>query len=721
MDRFLRKFILSSMLCLMTAVLLLPAGFPTASAQSPANNSPVPVPTPDTFKINNNLTATAQAPKNAKLDSVLAQLAAANLSASAVTDLAEQQLLRVVEDRVQVQIVTGAISLNQVRAIAAHVGGEVTGTAFDDTIVQAWLPINALETVAADPAVRFIRRPPLAQPLGNLQIGQATTEALEVINAPAWHAAGYNGSGVKIAIIDGGFRGYPGLLGSDLPASLTVKNFVDGETEVQVDGATEHGTACAEIIHDLAPGAQLYLVKIATDVDLAEAVAWLIDQKVDLISSSFGFYNVAPGDGAGPLADLVSQARQAGILWVTAAGNDRESHWGGVYVDSDGNGLHEFGDNQEVNCFTSSFEGEDCSTIGFLVTVGLLERINIFLRWNDWAAVDQDYDLHLVRLKNGVWEKVPNGSSANPQTGLPGQTPTEWINFGLDLNGDIGDLFTQYGLIIERVNGNRPVNFELFIPGAGGLLKTKIFLTARSLANLADAPQAITVAALNVQPPYAQEFYSSEGPTNGPGGTAEGGFIKPDLAGFANVSTVSYGAGLFNGTSSATPHVTGAAALVLSAHPTYNPAQLQAFLQGRATDMGEPGRDSQFGYGRLYLGSPAPGVNTPPILTKLPDQRLEPGGSLNPALDLWIYAGDAEDSVEALQFSLSSTPPSAGVTLATNRYININPGLDWPGLATVTVQVRDTGSLTTSNTFAVRATEPGATHTTLIYLPAILK
>jgi subtilisin family serine protease len=135
-------------------------------------------------------------------------------------------------------------------------------------------------------------------------------------------------------------------------------------------------------------------------------------------------------------------------------------------------------------------------------------------------------------------------------------------------------------------------------------------LTARSLANLADSPGAITVAALNVASPYAQEFYSSEGPANGPGGVDTGGFNKPDLAGFANVSTQSYGPGIFNGTSSATPHVAGAAALVLSANPSFNPDQLQSFLEEHSVDMGQTGVDTQFGYGRLYLGNP--------IATELP-------------------------------------------------------------------------------------------------------
>jgi subtilisin family serine protease len=140
---------------------------------------------------------------------------------------------------------------------------------------------------------------------------------------------------------------------------------------------------------------------------------------------------------------------------------------------------------------------------------------------------------------------------------------------------------------------------------------------SRSLANLADAASAMTVAALDVVSPYPLEPYSSQGPTNGPGGAAAGGFIKPDISAYANVSTVSYGtAQPFNGTSSATPHTAGAAALVLDFYPTFSPDQLQTFLQNRAVDLGVAGKDSIYGAGRLYLGAPPqPTVYLPYIKT----------------------------------------------------------------------------------------------------------
>jgi subtilisin family serine protease len=532
-------------------------------------------------------------PRNPKLDSYLANVAdAAEISVGEARALAESGSLRLSGDRVHVQIVTHASGLEGVIQAITEAGGQVTGVGFGDTLIQGWLPIDALEAVAAQEDVYFIRRPLQAFPLESLYIGNSTTEGLTVINGQAWHTAGYTGSGVKIGVIDLGFIGYAGLLGTDLPASVTVKNFVDGESDAQIDGTTEHGTACTEVIYDIAPDSEIYLAKIYTELDLSEAVDWLIAQRVDIISTSIGIYNATPGDGTGYLADLIAQARAADILWVTAAGNDRESHWGGVYNNTDGDSFHEFADGDDVNCF--SFDGQTCAFL-------FLGVVNIFVRWSDWADVDQDYDVHLVRWDGAEWVTV--ASSRDVQNGEPGQTPTEWVAAGLVFD------FATYGFRIERVRGDRPVNFEVFTPGliTFGFRPLEL-LRARSIANLADSPGAITVAALDVNN-LTQEFYSSEGPTNGPGGAEMGGFTKPDISGFANVSTESYGPGVFNGTSAATPHVAGAAALALSAHPDYSPDQLQSFLEGRAVDMGDAGMDTQFGYGRLHLGDPQSAIS----------------------------------------------------------------------------------------------------------------
>ncbi|HRV92716.1 MAG TPA: S8 family serine peptidase [Anaerolineae bacterium] len=551
---------------------------------------------PEAQTVSSNVTISQQTAKHPKLDSILVDLATADdVSISSVEKLVENGAIRLSDDQVHVQISIDPNQLESAVAVVVEAGGEVTKVSADKTLMQGWLPIDALESITAYSYIYYVR-PPLTPILEEpLNVGSSTTEAIDDINATAWHAAGYRGDGVKIAIVDAGFTGYAGLLGTDLPASVTVKNFVDGETDADVGSSSPHGTACAEIVHDMAPDAQLYLVKIGTGLDLEEAVNWLINQKVDIISTSLGWYNVTPGDGTGFFANLVTKARNAGILWVTAASNDREAHWGGLYSDPNSNAIHNFTPTQEVNYF-----GPGNGNV-YLIPSGYL--INVYLRWNDWTNVDQDYDLLILRWNGSSWDYMDNSCIAfhgiDVQDGGAGQTPTEWA-VGVTCGST-----TAYGFFIGRYDSSKTVNFELFAPKVARLDE---ILHARSLGNLADAPNAITVAALDSSSPYPQEDYSSEGPTNGPGGSATGGFIKPDIAAYANVSTESYGTGIFNGTSAATPHVAGAAGLILDARPAFTPAQIQNLLQTRAIDMGSTGKDTRFGYGRLYLGVPLPEI-----------------------------------------------------------------------------------------------------------------
>lgn len=68
----------------------------------------------------------------------------------------------------------------------------------------------------------------------------------------------------------------------------------------------------------------------------------------------------------------------------------------------------------------------------------------------------------------------------------------------------------------------------------------------------------------------------------------------------------------FNGTSMATPHVAGVAALVWSHYPNCAPGEIRAALNATAEDLGDAGRDNAYGYGLVqtmdavnYLGANA--------------------------------------------------------------------------------------------------------------------
>ncbi|MCD6520104.1 MAG: S8 family serine peptidase, partial [Anaerolineae bacterium] len=266
----------------------------------------------------------------AKLDTALDRLATLWQKGTDPQPFALERNLSLRGGRVQVQVRVHPKDMALIRQAIVAQGGQVTGKL--QNILQAWVPIGALGSLANLPQVLFIQPPQRAFPLE----GNSLTEGLAASSGDGWHKQGWQGDGIKIGVIDIGFGNYPNRVDSgDLPPITpgeNARNFVDEESDDQLDDSEPHGTACAEIVHDMAPKAQLYLAKIATDVDLAEAVYWLTNTVgIDIISTSLGWYNAGPGDGTGPLADIVAAARRDGVLWVTAAGNDGCRHWGGDY------------------------------------------------------------------------------------------------------------------------------------------------------------------------------------------------------------------------------------------------------------------------------------------------------------------------------------------------------------------------------------------------------
>jgi hypothetical protein len=164
---------------------------------------------------------------------------------------------------------------------------------------------------------------------------------------------------MKVGIIDAGFSGYSALRGTALPATVVVKQ--NGTLSDFL--SSKHGTACVEIVHDLAPDADLFLVNVDDiEVDFVNAVHWLQSQEVKVISSSIGLnlkifcqqaYEVMRGSNAGYIIDYIDQVEQQwnytisnavahGITWSQAAGNDARKKWSGPFVDGDQNGYLNF-------------------------------------------------------------------------------------------------------------------------------------------------------------------------------------------------------------------------------------------------------------------------------------------------------------------------------------------------------------------------------------------
>ncbi|MBX3054347.1 MAG: S8 family serine peptidase [Caldilineaceae bacterium] len=86
-----------------------------------------------------------------------------------------------------------------------------------------------------------------------------------------------------------------------------------------------------------------------------------------------------------------------------------------------------------------------------------------------------------------------------------------------------------------------------------------------------------------------------------------GSFVEVSAPGYAVYSTYNdlnntyHGYNYMSGTSMAAPHVAGLAGLIFSQNPKVTVAQVRARLQSTAVDLGDPGRDDYFGYGRINV------------------------------------------------------------------------------------------------------------------------
>ncbi len=501
--------------------------------------------------------------------------------------------------------------------ISAHGGAHVLVSGLR---VQAWVPDRHLRDLSVLDGVVWVGRPDYAvipRPVASereSKEGTVTSEGVAAMAAPSWHETGINGEGVKVGVIDLQFETYEDLLGSDLPPADRVffQSFGGSSTE------GDHGTACAEIVYDVAPGGTLYLAQVATSFDVQEALEWFVENGVRVVTMSLSFFNYSPGDGTGPMHDKINQAVEQGdLVFATSAGNARQGHWQGETIDSDGDGWVEFEPGEEVNVYQRTFAVDD--------------EITTFVSWDDWEVSDQDYSVHLFKVaEDGTTEEVEMADL--PQTGLINQRPRERLSFTVVEPGRYG-----IGIFRKQVVGNN--DLEIF----DNDWDVGIVVEEGSLIAPADSSDVIAVAALSTSRHSIRDF-SSAGPSNGPGGSFDGGLIKPDIGGYDGVSGVSLGR--WYGTSAACPHVAGAAAVVMQANPSWSHSEVRDFLEGRAIDKGPVGLDSDYGWGRLSLGL-VPGLDCSYVLT--PDaanvEAESFGGSIHVATDeqcFWSATSQAE-------------------------------------------------------------------------------
>lgn len=242
----------------------------------------------------------------------------------------------VVGDAIRVEVIH-TLSTERAQKIVAKHGGVIEGEI--EGLVQALVPVDELVPLEGEPGVRYLRPPlnvsiPIDPPRqvdatrGSVAGGAIVGQEVAKTNADDWHAAGFTGAGVKIGIIDGFDQTLWNAAQSagEVPSpSGTLCRFIGVTLEFWFCNSgilgTSHGVGVAEIIHEMAPDAQLYLATVLTTTDLQAAVDYFDAQGVNVISRSLTSPYDGPGNGTGPMATVIDNAVADGMTWFNSGGN----------------------------------------------------------------------------------------------------------------------------------------------------------------------------------------------------------------------------------------------------------------------------------------------------------------------------------------------------------------------------------------------------------------
>ena len=389
-------------------------------------------------------------------------------------------------------------------------------------------------------------------PVSDRQPPALREDLLDRLGVTRWHNAGIRGAGVKVAVLDTGFRGYRDFLGSSLPGDVTVRSFrADGNLEAK---DSQHGILCGEVIHTLAPAAELLFANWEPDNPEAflNAVRWAKAEGARVISCSVIMPSWSDGDGHGSIHQALAQILGSDVLFCASAGNTAKRHWCGRFRDR-GDGYHAWDDGHIDNAL---------SRLGS-------ERVSVELCWKPGP----DYDLNVVDRDTG---EVVASSPARAER---------------ERGAAVARFFPRperrYAIEVHRSRGT-PASFHLVALSSGSELEFSD--RHGSVCFPADGPEVIAVGA--VDGTGQRMPYSSCG--RGPGD------LKPDLV--ARVPFPSRSREMpFGGTSAAAPQASALGALLLSRDPSLTSQQVRQQFRSFAvrTDPNAPSCETGFGLIRL--------------------------------------------------------------------------------------------------------------------------
>ena len=471
--------------------------------------------------------------------------------------------------------------------------------------VAARIPDATISALRANPSVKtveideprypisMVRAAPSGADKGVAAGTDATSSSPQVVpyGVSMVQAEGFSGNAAnatKVCVIDSGYD----IDHEDKPGTNVVTGTDDlaGSGPWTKDGSG-HGTHVSGTINALDndlgvigvfPSVPMHIVRVFGDDGVWAYSSELINAVDDCISNGSKIINMSLG---GPRPTVLEnavflQALKNGVLSIAAAGNG--------------------GDGRVCDIFTdpSRPERQSCrlhypaayDSVVSVAAVDSAKKIASFSQIN--AKVE------IAAPGVSVLSTVPTGSLMNVtlQTGL-GTTPVEPMDNFPTPTAPVSGNIVDCGLggtaaacggnaqgkmcLIER--GTYPFAQKAQSCEAAGGIGAVIFQNATTAG-----PVLGTLGTTYVKIPVV-------GTDRSTGLALQAGYVNTPATLEFVVSDYNYD--YFSGTSMATPHVSGVAALLWSRHPECGPTDIRSAMNATAMDLGASGRDAYFGHG----------------------------------------------------------------------------------------------------------------------------
>ena len=254
-------------------------------------------------------------PAQQKIDSALVFALKKANGDFAFTSVADVAGIETIDPVTNVTVdINGTVSQSLLDAITSA-NGVVLDQSETLGMIQASLPLGALETVAENPDVRTIQSAAPAV----VNAGALTSQGYIAHAANKVNLMGITGAGVTVGVLSdsaSAARIAALVTSGDLPPGTHALAGQDGPA-----GATDEGTAMMEIVHDIAPGANLiFATAFNGAASFAANIVALQAAGAKVIVDDVTYFN----EGAfqdGPIARAVNQVTANGAIYFSSAAN----------------------------------------------------------------------------------------------------------------------------------------------------------------------------------------------------------------------------------------------------------------------------------------------------------------------------------------------------------------------------------------------------------------